>query len=102
MIIYYASRFNHPSDGDIKVLKNGDAFIRIQPKHNGMYVVSNGKPVFEWHELDSEKVINLIEFIARVDQMYTYRDRVFQYNIRLSELMTIEPSLKIIHNITRK
>lgn len=56
MEILYKSGDKSPSNGDVKILKNGDIFFRAQRTVNGMYVVSYGKPCYEWYSEDNEKV----------------------------------------------
>ncbi|QKE22881.1 hypothetical protein 8P_062 [Pseudomonas phage 8P] len=43
-----------PQAGDIRVIK-GKTMIRQQVRHNGMYVVSGGRPVWEWVEKGGER-----------------------------------------------
>lgn len=41
------------STGDVKTCKDG-VFIRQQTRHNGSFLVSNGKPVFHWLLINSK------------------------------------------------
>ena len=38
---------NNPSAGDLKTSRAG-VFIRKQRKHRDCYIVSNGRPVWDW------------------------------------------------------
>lgn len=59
MQIYYVKGKGCQHDGDIKVLKSGAIKIRKQLVIDGCYCVSNGKPMYEWYSLKSEKVSQL-------------------------------------------
>lgn len=56
MIIYYKESNKTPSEGDIKILKNKEVFIRAQMISQGCYVVSYGKPSYQWYNDTSERV----------------------------------------------
>lgn len=57
MEIHYLRSENSPSNGDLKILKNGKKFFRKQVRtFYGGYVVCNGRPVYEWLNYDDELV----------------------------------------------
>ena len=43
-----------PQAGDVRII-GGRTMIRQQVRHGGAYVVSNGRPVWEWVEKGSEQ-----------------------------------------------
>ncbi len=45
------SKANKPSAGDTKICKDG-VFVRRQRKYQGCYVVSNGRPVWDWERVN--------------------------------------------------
>lgn len=61
MKIYYKHSDRTPSAGDIKILKNGDVFIRRQRRYNGAYCVSSGRPIYDWLDADDERVVREFE-----------------------------------------
>lgn len=56
MEIYYKKSNKEKSSGDMKVLVSGKVFFREQRKVFGCYVVSNGKPCYEWFVSDHDMV----------------------------------------------
>lgn len=59
MKILYRDSSGKPSNGDVKVLRSGRKFLRQQQRHNGMFVVSSGRPVYEWYCYDGDTVSDL-------------------------------------------
>ena len=52
----YGPARKQPKEGDERYLKGRGIWqVRQQVKHGGCYVVSNGRPVWEWVEKGSER-----------------------------------------------
>lgn len=74
MKIYYKSSNKEPSEGDLKVKANGDKFFRKQNIYNGCYVVSNGKPCYNWYNYNDKKVEHFREIFEKEGMSIYYNN----------------------------
>lgn len=84
MIIFWVNPSKEPSNGDIKILKNGDIFIRTQRTVDGCYVVSNGKPCFDWYS-ESNSLVKKYKSGASAIDTYYYHDGVSMKRFYINE-----------------
>ena len=93
MKILYRDSCGKPSNGDVKVLKSGRKFLRQQRRYNGMYVVSGGRPVYEWYGYDDDTVSELRKRLEAgeitVAEVSTNRRNGRTIHIKLSKRTTL-------------
>lgn len=56
MKIFWVKSNKEPSNGDLKIMKSGQIFVRKQQVIDGCYRVQYGKPVYVWYKSDSDEV----------------------------------------------
>tara|TARA_Y100001956_G_scaffold78595_1_gene90580 strand:- start:1993 stop:2322 length:330 start_codon:yes stop_codon:yes gene_type:complete len=61
MEIFYKNSDCEPWEGDVRILASGKKQIRVQSRYNGAFVVSNGRPVCDWHDYDDPDLVTLRE-----------------------------------------